>query len=164
MQNPAVEALRPKGARKKRPNHILRMQPSRIPVVGMTTRLAFLRSLIVRIRCLPYPFPVHASSPSPARAFRLAACLSALRARAALFFCLLASISSSRARSRAFSALARWIYDHVRYTTSIDENVWCSKTYVLDQRSLVLECVTLAGVVQLVVQVLVDLAAGTVLD
>jgi hypothetical protein len=35
---------------------------------------------------------------------------------------------------------------------------------VLDQRSLVLEGVTLAGVVQLVVQVLVDLAAGTVLD
>lgn len=35
---------------------------------------------------------------------------------------------------------------------------------VLNQGSLVLEGVTLAGVVQLVVQVLVDLAAGTVLD
>lgn len=37
-------------------------------------------------------------------------------------------------------------------------------TYVLDQGALVLEGVTLAGVVQLVVQVLVDLSAGTVLD
>ena len=38
------------------------------------------------------------------------------------------------------------------------------KTYVLDQGALVLEGVTLAGVVQLVVQVLVNLAAGAVLD
>lgn len=37
-------------------------------------------------------------------------------------------------------------------------------TYVLDQGALVLERVTLAQVVQLVVQVLVDLAAGAVLD
>ena len=37
-------------------------------------------------------------------------------------------------------------------------------TYVLNQGALVLEGVTLAGVVQLVVQVLVDLARGTVLD
>ena len=35
---------------------------------------------------------------------------------------------------------------------------------MLDQGALVLEGVTLAGVVQLVVQVLVDLAAGTILD
>jgi hypothetical protein len=38
------------------------------------------------------------------------------------------------------------------------------QTYVLNERSLVLEGVTLAGVVQLVVQVLVDLARGAVLD
>lgn len=38
------------------------------------------------------------------------------------------------------------------------------KTYVLHQSTLVLECVTLAQVVELVVEVLVDLAAGTVLD
>lgn len=37
-------------------------------------------------------------------------------------------------------------------------------TYVLNQRSLVLEGVTLGEVVQLVVEVLVDLAACTVLD
>ena len=37
-------------------------------------------------------------------------------------------------------------------------------TYVLNQCSLVLEGVTLAQVVELVVQVLVDLAAGTILD
>lgn len=37
-------------------------------------------------------------------------------------------------------------------------------TYVLNQGALVLEGVTLGGVVQLVVQVLVDLAAGTVFD
>ena len=37
-------------------------------------------------------------------------------------------------------------------------------TYVFDEGTLVLEGVTLAGVVQLVVEVLVDLAAGTVLD
>ena len=35
---------------------------------------------------------------------------------------------------------------------------------MLNQCSLVLESVTLAGVVQLVVQVLVDLAGGTVLN
>jgi hypothetical protein len=35
---------------------------------------------------------------------------------------------------------------------------------VLHQGTLVLECVTLAQVVELVVEVLVDLAAGTVLD
>lgn len=37
-------------------------------------------------------------------------------------------------------------------------------TYVLDEGALVLEGVTLAGVVQLVVEVLVDLSGGTVLD
>ena len=37
-------------------------------------------------------------------------------------------------------------------------------TYVLNQCSLVLEGVTLAQVVKLVVEVLIDLAAGTVLD
>jgi len=38
------------------------------------------------------------------------------------------------------------------------------KTYVLNKSSLVLESVTLAGVVKLMVEVLVDLARGTVLD
>jgi len=37
-------------------------------------------------------------------------------------------------------------------------------TYVLDKGTLVLEGVTLAQVVELVVEVLVNLAAGTVLD
>lgn len=37
-------------------------------------------------------------------------------------------------------------------------------TYVLDQCALVLEGVTLAQVVEFVVEVFVDLAAGTVLD
>lgn len=39
-----------------------------------------------------------------------------------------------------------------------------SQTYMLNQCTLVLECVALTQVVQLVVQVLVDLAGGTVLD
>lgn len=39
-----------------------------------------------------------------------------------------------------------------------------ASTYVLNQRSLVLEGVTLAQVVELVVKMLVDLTAGTVLD
>jgi hypothetical protein len=39
-----------------------------------------------------------------------------------------------------------------------------TKTYVLNEGTLVLEGVTLAAVVQLVVEVLVDLSAGTVLD
>jgi hypothetical protein len=39
----------------------------------------------------------------------------------------------------------------------------CGGTYVLNKRSLVLEGVTLGEVVELVVEVLVDLAAGTVL-
>lgn len=38
------------------------------------------------------------------------------------------------------------------------------ETYMLNKSTLVLECVTLAQVVELVVEVLVDLAAGTVLD
>ena len=38
------------------------------------------------------------------------------------------------------------------------------KTYVLDEGTLVLEGVTLAEVVELVVEVLVDLAGGAVLD
>jgi len=37
-------------------------------------------------------------------------------------------------------------------------------TYVLDEGTLVLEGVTLAQVVELVVEVLVDLAAGAILD
>jgi hypothetical protein len=43
-------------------------------------------------------------------------------------------------------------------------HVPAASTYVLNQRSLVLEGVTLAQVVELVVKVLIDLAAGTVLD
>jgi hypothetical protein len=39
-----------------------------------------------------------------------------------------------------------------------------SWTYVFDESTLVLECVTLGQVVELVVKVLVDLAGGTVLD
>ena len=38
------------------------------------------------------------------------------------------------------------------------------KTYVLNKRTLVLEGVTLAQVVELVVEVFVDLAGSTVLD
>lgn len=39
-----------------------------------------------------------------------------------------------------------------------------TRTYVLNERTLVLEGVTLGGVVELVVEVLVNLAGGTVLD
>lgn len=49
------------------------------------------------------------SSPPPISAFRFAATLSSFRSRAALVFARLASISSLSARSRCFSALARWI-------------------------------------------------------
>jgi hypothetical protein len=41
---------------------------------------------------------------------------------------------------------------------------WCGATYVFNESTLVLEGVTLAQVVELVVEVLVDLSAGTVLD
>lgn len=37
-------------------------------------------------------------------------------------------------------------------------------TYVFNQSPLVLECVTLAQVVELVVKVLIDLARGAILD
>ncbi len=40
--------------------------------------------------------------------------------------------------------------------------VW--RTYVLNQSALMLECVTLAQVVELVIEVLVDLAGGAILD
>src|SRR3984957_15394227 len=42
--------------------------------------------------------------------------------------------------------------------------VFVISTYVLNQRTLVLECVTLAQVVEFVVKVLVDFASGTILD
>ncbi len=41
---------------------------------------------------------------------------------------------------------------------------WMWTTYVFNESTLVLEGVTLGEVVQLVVEVLVDLAGGTVLD
>ena len=44
------------------------------------------------------------------------------------------------------------------------ERGWSRKTYVFNEGTLVLECITLTQVVQLVVEVFVDLAAGTVLD
>lgn len=54
------------------------------------------------------------------------------------------------------------------FRESAIEGSWLSiaagQTYVLNEGSLVLEGVTLAGVVELVVQVLVDLAGGAVLD
>jgi hypothetical protein len=66
-------------------------------------------------------------------------------------------------RSRCFSALALWIYrDIMSALWHLYRSVF--STYVLDQRTLVLECVTLAQVVEFVVQVLVDFARGTVLD
>lgn len=46
----------------------------------------------------------------------------------------------------------------------MDWDGWDRGTYVLNKGALVLECVTLAQVVQLVVQMLVDLAAGAVLE
>ena len=42
--------------------------------------------------------------------------------------------------------------------------VFVISTYVLNQRTLVLECVTLAQMIQLVVKVFVDLASGAILD
>ena len=39
-----------------------------------------------------------------------------------------------------------------------------TRTYMFDERTLVLERVTLAEMVELVVEVLVDLAGGAVLD
>ncbi|KAI0872185.1 hypothetical protein GGS24DRAFT_25371 [Hypoxylon argillaceum] len=120
-----------------RPNHILRMQPSQIRIrvpYDMSPSLASMASScgmsIWRVLVTTsHPTPDHpwrhrpnhnndicsracayASSSTPASSLRLAACLSALRSRAALFFCRLTSISSVMARSRAISALARWIY------------------------------------------------------
>lgn len=107
---------------------------------------------------------VYFSSSRPSiRAFLFAACRSTLRSRAALVFARLASISSLSCLSRAFSALARWIWDQLSVWPFTYGDVG-SYTYVLNQGALVLEGVTLGGVVQLVVKVLVDLAAGTVLD
>ena len=52
---------------------------------------------------------------------------------------------------------------------SVDSRIMMSSTsskgtYVLNKRTLVLECVTLAQVVEFVVEMLVDLASGAVLD
>lgn len=112
----------------------------------------------------PTIYFVSVSSASPNWAAFLAWFLSTFLSRAALVFARLASISSLRSLSRAFSALALWIYCNLL--------VWCFQlasknqydTYVFDQCTLVLESVTLAQVVKFVVKVFVDLAAGTVLD
>ena len=50
------------------------------------------------------------------------------------------------------------------WDSRVVRDVGVSKTYVLNQGALVLEGVTLGEVVELVVQVLVDLARGAVLD
>jgi hypothetical protein len=42
--------------------------------------------------------------------------------------------------------------------------MFVTSTYVLNQRTLVLECITLAQMVEFVVEVLVDFASGAVLD
>jgi hypothetical protein len=104
---------------------------------------------------------VSVSSSSPYIALRLAITLSCFRSRAAFLFARLASISSFMILSRAFSALALWICRPVSICSPSRSLVIA---YVLNQCSLVLECVTLAEMVQLVVEMLVNLAAGTVLD
>lgn len=57
-----------------------------------------------------------------------------------------------------------WLGESVILGKPLDLDIPSVTTYVLNQCSLVLESVTLAQVVELVVKVLVDLAAGTVLD
>jgi hypothetical protein len=91
----------------------------------------------------------------------LATTLSCFLSRAALVFARLASISSLRTLSRAFSALALWIY---LLMLAYDDNSTLLITYVLNQRTLVLEGVTLAQVVEFVVKVFVNLAASTILN
>ena len=82
---------------------------------------------------------------------------------AALVFARLASISSLMILSRCFSALALWICEGALVGFS-NNDVTKLRTYVFDESTLVLERVTLAERVELVVEVLVDLAAGAVLD
>ena len=115
------------------------------------------------LRMLPsqsLPIYLVSVSSSPNCAFFLASALSNFLSRAALVFARLASISSLRTLSRAFSALALWIYHDL---SACDYDQSSVSTYVLNQRSLVLEGVTLAEVVEFVVEVLVNLAAGTIL-
>lgn len=111
------------------------------------------------IRRLSHFVSVSSASPNCSRC--LASALSSFLSRAALVFARLASISSLITLSRAFSALALWIWSSVRHRFVIRESV---KTYVLNQCSLVLECVTLAQMIELVVKVLINLAARTILD
>ena len=120
--------------------------------------------------CVVRPSLYSLVSSSPVRAFLLAAMRSSRRSRAALVFCRLASISSLRTFSLCFSALALWIWSKGGPIsacgpspdgTSADQRM--RTAYVLDQRTLVLERVTLAQVVELVVEVLVNLAAVSVL-
>jgi hypothetical protein len=67
--------------------------------------------------------------------------------------------------SRAFSALALWIWEACQFpTSSRDDAVMMSwPTYVFNEGTLVLEGVTLGEEVELVVEMLVDLASSTVL-
>lgn len=115
------------------------------------------------LRMLPsqsLPIYLVSVSSSPNCAFCLASALSNFLSRAALVLARLASISSLRTLSRAFSALALWIYHDL---SACDYDQSSLSTYVLNQRSLVLEGITLAEVVEFMVEMLVDLTAGTVL-
>jgi hypothetical protein len=104
-----------------------------------------------------------AFSDSPVNAFLLDWIRSCRRSRAALVLARLASISSLRMRSRCFSALALWICN--AYHVSLVELFrYVFSTYMFNQRTLVLECITLAQVVEFVIKVLVDFACGPVLD
>ena len=77
-----------------------------------------------------------------------------------MVFARLASISSFRILSRCFSALALWIC----HSQSSFVTLRGVKSYMFHQCTLVLECVTFAQLVELVVEVLIDLAGGSVLD
>ena len=118
----------------------------------------------VRISMLPvYAFSSSSSSASRANRFWLTR--SCLLSRAALVFARLASISSLRTFSRCFSALALWIYSKVSPSSLDNQFFGCGEnTYMFNEGTLVLEGVTLAQVVQVVVEVLVDLASGAVLS
>lgn len=148
-----------------------RMRPERSPTQYSECKAA--EKSMVPFHIVPDDEKIYldSSSPSPSIAFRFAACLSCLRSRAALVRARLASISSLICLSRAFSALARWICDIKRVSKPLRsrgqptaDSMARGRTYVLNERPLVFEGVTLGEVVELVVEVLVDLAAGAVLD
>jgi len=92
---------------------------------GMPRRLA--PALLDPLPISSAIYLVSVGSSSPVKAFRFCCTRSCLLSRAALVFARLASISSLRSLSRAFSAFALWICESIEDQQCVQTKVTCSE-------------------------------------